>query len=104
MTENLTNAFSEDIRIRIDDENYPPEGVAFAAKDIEPGPAYERNGVKVSAIEVNHGEKIKPSFGYVVEYDGKKPPLSGDTKPDARAEKSAECAELLIPEAPRLDP
>ena len=31
MTENLTKAFSEDIRIRIDDENYPPSGVAFDA-------------------------------------------------------------------------
>jgi ribonuclease Z len=104
MTENLTKAFSEDIRIRIDDENYPPEGVAFAAKDIEPGPAYERNGVKVSAIEVNHGEKIKPSFGYVVEYDGKKLVLSGDTKPDARVEKAAEGADLLIHEVAVIDP
>jgi ribonuclease Z len=104
MTENLTKAFSEDIRIRIDDENYPPEGVAFAAKDIEPGPVYERNGVKVSAIEVNHGEKIKPSFGYVVEYDGKKLVLSGDTKPDARVEKAAEGADLLIHEVAVIDP
>ncbi|MDH2380497.1 MBL fold metallo-hydrolase [Bradyrhizobium sp. CER78] len=104
MTENLTKAFSEDIRIRIDDENYPPSGVAFAAKDIEPGPVYEKNGVKVTAIEVNHGEKIKPSFGYVVEYDGKKVVLSGDTKPDERVAKAAEGADLLIHEVAVIDP
>jgi ribonuclease Z len=104
MTENLAKAFSEDIRIRIDDENYPPEGVAFAAKDIEPGPVYERNGVKVTAIEVDHGEKIKPSFGYVVEFDGKKVVLSGDTKPDGRVEKAAEGADLLIHEVAVIDP
>src|SRR5882757_9338276 len=104
MTENLTKAFSEDIRIRIDDENYPPEGVAFAARDIEPGPVYERNGVKVSAIEVNHGDKIKPSFGYTIEYDGKKVVLSGDTKPDARVERAAEGADLLIHEVAVIDP
>ena len=58
MTENLTKAFSEDIRIRIADEDLPPAGVAFEAKDIEPGLVYDKNGVKVTAIEVNHGEKI----------------------------------------------
>ncbi|WP_342728297.1 MBL fold metallo-hydrolase [Bradyrhizobium sp. B097] len=104
MTENLTKAFAEDIRIRIDDENYPPSGVAFAAKDIEPGPVYENNGVKVTAIEVNHGDKIKPSFGYVVEYDGKKVVLSGDTKPDQRVAKAAEGADLLIHEVAVIDP
>jgi ribonuclease Z len=104
MTENLTRAFSEDIRIRIDDENYPPEGVAFAAKDIEPGLVYDRNGVKVSAIDVNHGEKIKPSFGYTIEFDGKKVVLSGDTRPDARVERAAEGADLLIHEVAVIDP
>ena len=49
MTENLTKAFSEDIRIRIDDEDTPPAGVAFAAKDIEPGLIYDLNGVKVTS-------------------------------------------------------
>ncbi|MGC2774911.1 MAG: MBL fold metallo-hydrolase [Bradyrhizobium sp.] len=104
MTENLTRAFSEDIRIRIDDENYPPDGVAFAATDVEPGVVYDRNGVKVSAIEVNHGEKIKPAFGYVVEFDGKKVVLSGDTKPDPRVAKAAEGADLLIHEVALIDP
>jgi len=104
MTEHLSKAFSEDIRIRIDDEDNPPAGVAFAAKDIEPGPVYERNGVKVTAIEVNHGEKIKPAFGYVVEFDGKKVVLSGDTRPDARVAKAAEGADLPIHEVAVIEP
>ena len=104
MTENLTRAFSEDIRIRIDDEDYPPAGVAFEARDIEPGPVYDRGGVKVTAIEVNHGEKIKPSFGYVVEFDGKKVVLSGDTRPDERVTKAAEGADLLIHEVAVIEP
>lgn len=104
MTENLTNAFADDIRIRQDDEHLPPEGIAFNAKDIEPGPVYDRNGVKVTAIEVNHGEKIKPSFGYVVEYDGKKVVLSGDTKYDERIAKAAQGADLLIHEVAVIEP
>ncbi|MGJ4950630.1 MBL fold metallo-hydrolase [Bradyrhizobium sp. HKCCYLS20291] len=104
MTENLTKAFSEDIRIRTEDENYGPEGVAFAATDIGPGVVYDRNGVKVSAIEVNHGEKIKPALGYIVEFDGKRVVLSGDTKPDPRVEKAAEGADLLIHEVAVIEP
>ncbi|HZR87381.1 MAG TPA: MBL fold metallo-hydrolase [Bradyrhizobium sp.] len=104
MTENLTKAFSEDIRIREDDEHLPPEGVAFAAKDIVPGPVYDRNGVKVAAIEVNHGEKIKPAFGYVIEYEGKKVVLSGDTKYDERVANAAKGADLLVHEVAIIEP
>jgi ribonuclease Z len=104
MTENLTKAFSEDIRIREDDEHLPPEGIAFDAKDVVPGPVYERNGVKVTAIEVNHGEKIKPAFGYVIEYDGKKVVLSGDTKYDERVANAAKGADLLVHEVAIIEP
>lgn len=104
MTENLTKAFADDIRIREDDEHLPPEGVAFAAKDIEPGLIYDKNGVKVTAIEVNHGEKIKPSFGYVVEYDGKKVVLSGDTKYDERVANAGKGADLLVHEVAVIEP
>jgi ribonuclease Z len=65
MTESLTKAFAEDVRIRKDDERLPPEGVAFAAKDIVAGPVYQSNRVTVTAIDVNHGEKIEPAFGPV---------------------------------------
>lgn len=104
MTENLTKAFSEDIRIREDDEALPPAGVAFAATDIAPGVVYEKNGVRVSAIEVNHGEKIRPAFGYVIEFDGKKVVLSGDTGPDERIARAAAGADLLIHEVAIIDP
>lgn len=104
MTENLTKAFSEDIRIREDDEALPPAGVAFAATDIAPGVVYEKNGVRVSAIEVNHGEKIRPAFGYVIEFDGKKVVLSGDSRPDERIARAAAGADLLIHEVAIIDP
>ena len=104
MTENLTKAFSEDIRIRSDDENLPAAGVAFDARDVEPGLVYDRGGVKVTAIEVNHGEKIRPAFGYVIEFDGKRVVLSGDTKPDKRVADAAHDADLLIHEVAIIEP
>jgi ribonuclease Z len=104
MTENLTKAFADDVRIRIDDEHLDPVAVTFAATDIEAGRVYENNGVTVSAIEVNHGEKIKPSFGYIIEYGGHKVVLSGDTKYDERIAKAAEGADLLIHEVAVIEP
>jgi ribonuclease Z len=104
MAENLAKAFSADIRIREGDEYLPPSGVAFAATDIEPGVVYDRGGVKVTAIEVNHGDKIKPAFGYVIEYDGKKVLLSGDTKYDERVAQAAKGADLLVHEVAVIDP
>jgi ribonuclease Z len=104
MTENLTKAFTDDIRIRIDDEHLDPVAATFTAKDIGPGLVYENNGVKVTAIEVDHGDKIKPSFGYVVAYGGHKVVLSGDTRYDERIATAAEGADLLIHEVAVIEP
>jgi Trk K+ transport system NAD-binding subunit len=32
---------------------------------------YEKNGVKVIAFEVDHGDVIKPAYGYRIEYGGR---------------------------------
>lgn len=103
MTQNLTAAFAEDIRIRLADERLPPSGIAFDAHDIEAGVVYERGGVKVSAFETNHGELIKPNFGYVVEYDGKKAVISSDTTYDERIAVQAKGADLLLHEVAAID-
>lgn len=104
MTENLTKAFAEDRRIRSDDEHLPAEGIAFDAHDINAGIVYEKAGVKVTAFAVNHGEKIKPAYGYAVEYDGKKIVLSGDTKYDETVIAAAKGADLLIHEVALIEP
>jgi ribonuclease Z len=40
---------------------------------------YQQNGVEVSAFEVNHGDLVKPAFGFSIKYQGLKVVLSGDT-------------------------
>lgn len=104
MTGNLTKAFAEDIRIRTADEHLKPEGIAFAATDIRPGVVYEEGGVMVSVIEVNHGELIRPAFGYMIEFDGKKVVLSGDTKYDERIAAAAANADLIVHEVAVIEP
>ncbi|MEJ8853262.1 MBL fold metallo-hydrolase [Variovorax robiniae] len=104
MTRNLTAAFAEDIRTRIDDEKLPPAGIAFDAHDIDAGVVYENAGVKVSAFATHHGDLIEYNFGYVIEYDGKKVVISSDTTYDERIAAMAKGADLLIHEVADIDP
>jgi len=98
MMKNIAAAFSEDRRIRIEDEHYPPSGLEIDAHDIGEGAVFERNGVKVSAFPVFHGEHIQPAFGYRIDYRGHSVVLSGDTKYSPRVEAEATGADLVVHE------
>ena len=63
MMAGLEQAYAADIRIRIADQNYLPEGVAIVAENIIEGVVFERNGVRVTAFDVDHGDLIKPALG-----------------------------------------
>lgn len=98
MMEHLYTAFAEDRRIRQEDEGYPLSGIAYDAADIGEGTVFERDGVRVSAFPVDHGEHIKPAFGYRIEYRGHAVVLSGDTRYSKRVEKEATGADLVVHE------
>ena len=70
MATHLEEAFMPDIRIRMADEKLPREGVRFEARDITPGIVYEANGVTVTEFDVDHGDEIKPAYGYRIDYRG----------------------------------
>jgi len=56
---NLDHAYGADIRIRIADEHYPPEGVKVIADEFAAeGVVHEKDGVRATAFEVNHGDEI----------------------------------------------
>jgi ribonuclease Z len=75
---NLQKAFAADIQFRIAD-GIPQLGIAILAHDITQGLVYEKNGVKVTAFEVDHAT-AKPAFGYRIDYGGHSVVLSGDTR------------------------
>lgn len=104
MAAHLEEAFMPDIRIRMADEKLPREGVRFDASDIVPGVVYEANGVKVSAFEVDHGDEIKPAYGYRVDYRGRSVVLSGDTRFSRNVITAATGADLLIHEVAMAKP
>ncbi len=98
MMTGLRQAYAADIRIRIADQNYLPEGVAIVAKDITEGVVFERNGVRVTAFDVDHGDLIKPAMGYRVDYLGRSVVLSGDTRFSENLIRFAEGADVIIHE------
>jgi ribonuclease Z len=76
----LEKAYQWDIRVRSEDEKLPPAGIKVIAEDISEGVVYERNGVKVTAFEVDHGPAVKPALGYRIDYGGRSVVISGDTR------------------------
>ena len=51
---------------------HPATGSATDVTEFDrDGPVYEKNGVKVIAFEVDHGDVIKPCYGYRIEYGGR---------------------------------
>ncbi len=96
---NLERAYAADIKIRIADEKLPPEGIAVAVEEFAAdGVVYEKNGVKVIAFEVDHGDVIKPAYGYRIEYGGRAAVISGDTRYNENVVKHGAGADLLIHE------
>ena len=99
LMENLERAYALDIKIRIADENPPSAGVAIHVEEFhKDGVVYEKNGVKVIAFEVDHGDVIKPAYGYRIEYAGRVAVISGDTRYNQNVIKYATGADLLVHE------
>jgi ribonuclease Z len=102
MMRHLEQAFAFDIHVRRDvDENFSPDGIRVIAHDIRGGKVYERNGVTVTAFLVAHG-RVKPSYGYRVDYAGRSVALSGDTSPTDNLVACCKGVDVLIHEA--IDP
>ncbi len=95
----LEEAYALDIKIRLEDEKVPLEGIRVEVTEFErDGVVYERDGLRVIAFEVDHGDVIKPAYGYRFEYRGKVAVLSGDTRYHPNVVKYGKDADLLIHE------
>ncbi len=93
----LAVAYSADINGREEEQHLPPDGVAANVEEFtQDGTVYEKDGLKVTAFEVEHG--IKPAYGYRVDYDGRSVLLSGDTSFQENVIKNGEGVDLLIHE------
>jgi ribonuclease Z len=101
----LEQAYALDVSIRIEDEKLPPQGAAIDVSEFDAdGVVYQKNGVRVIAFEVDHGDAIKPAYGYRIEYDGRSVVISGDTRFNRNVIKHGAGADLLIHEVAIVRP
>jgi ribonuclease Z len=102
---NLERAYAADIHIRMADERYPAEGIRVVADEFAAdGTVYGKNGMRVTAFEVDHGDLIKPSYGYRIDYKGRSAVISGDTRFNENVIKYGTGADLLIHEVAAVRP
>jgi ribonuclease Z len=98
MMASLEKAFQADFRIRIEDEKLPPEGYAVIVEEIKEGVVYDNNGLKITAFDVDHGQAVKPSLGYRIDYANRSVVLSGDTRPFENLIRFSQGADVLVHE------
>ncbi len=105
LMENLERAYADDIKIRVADEHLPVSGIATDVSEFDcDGPVYNKNGVKVIAFEVDHGDVIKPCYGYRIEYGGRVAVFSSDTRYNQNVIKYGKGADLFVHEVAMARP
>jgi ribonuclease BN (tRNA processing enzyme) len=107
MTDNLLLAYSEDIEMRTNGlEHEVSGGYRVDVREIRAGVVYEKDGVRVTAISVQHGA-WKQAFGYRIDTMDRSIVISGDTRPSEALANAARDVDILIHEvypAARLKP
>ena len=102
---NLERAYAADIKTRMADEKYPAEGIKVIADEFAAGGVvYDEDGVRVTAFEVDHGDEIKPAYGYRIDFKGRSAVISGDTRFNQNVIKFGTGSDLLIHEVAAVQP
>ena len=65
---------------------------------------FNEQGLVVTAFAVDHGELIKPSYGYRIDYGGRSVVISGDTRFDENLIEMARGTDVLIHEVAAAHP
>ena len=95
----LSKAYQSDIRQRGEPGGRGRKAsFTVIAHDMVQGVVYERNGVKVTAFDVDHGDPKMPAFGYRVDYAGHSVVISGDTRSSDNLVRFAQGTDVLIHE------
>jgi len=92
----------------------PAAGVAIKARDVRPGIVFERDGLTVTAFEVEHmpidvktRQRIPfegQTLGFRFDYHGHSLVLSGDTRPSDNVVKNAQGVDVLVHEVQVASP
>lgn len=96
MMEGMAQAFDWDIKARIADQGLSPAAISADVTEMQPGVIYDKEGIKVTAIEVDHGDLLKPAFAFRIDHDGRSVTISGDTRFSENLIAKATGTDLLI--------
>ena len=98
MTDLLMDAWREDLDSRIKGLERETEAwLKVDAREIAPGVVYDKDGVRVTAIGVKHGD-WKSAFGFRFETPGKTITISGDAAPSDALVAAARGSDVFIHE------
>ncbi len=98
MTDHLLAAFAEDIQIRTEGlEHESPNGYKVDVHEISAGRVYQRDGVRVTAFPVLHGN-WPLAFGYRFDTPDRSVVVSGDTRPCRALVEAAKGVDVLVHE------
>lgn len=105
LMQNLERAYAADIKIRMADQKLTREGLEPKVEEFaRDGTVYEKDGLRVTAFEVDHGDEVKPAYGYRVDYAGHAIVVSGDTRLNENVVKYATGVDLLVHEVFAVNP
>ena len=96
MIDRLSEAYAEDIAIRTNGlERNAAGGWKVDTHDVKPGIVYDSGGVRITAIQVPHGE-WEWSYGYRIDTPTRSIVISGDTGPSEALFKAAAGVDVLV--------
>jgi ribonuclease Z len=102
---NLERAYAADIEIRIADQKLTRDGLDYKVEEFtHDGVVYDKDGIKVTAFAVDHGEFVKPAYGYRIDYRGHAVTISADTRVNENVVKYGTDADLLVHEVFAVKP
>jgi len=90
--------------IRVADHEIDPEHMRIIPHLYSEGVVFDRNGLKIIAIEVDHGEFIRPAYAFRVEYCGHVFVHSHDTRYNENLIAQAQEADVFIHEVAAATP
>ena len=106
LVEGLKIAHADDIRVRVADNELKEGTTQIIAHEFKTeGVVFDKNGVKVTAFDVEHDHNgaIQPAMGYRVDYAGLSVLISGDTIPTPNVISYGKGVDLLIHEVAEFE-
>lgn len=98
MTKHIIAAWKEDIQVRIEGlERQTKTGYKVAVHEFDAGVVYEHEGVRITAIPVQHG-CWKQAYGFRIDTPDRSIVISGDTRPTEAIMEASRDVDVLVHE------